>query len=51
MEENQDINTNQNNEILDDINNLEKIDGDEKNDDLIQDMIKQRKYFDVIKYL
>ena len=53
MEENQDINTNQNNEILDDINNLEEIDDDddEKNDDLIQDMIKQGKYFDVIKYL
>ena len=52
MEENQDINTNQNNEILDDINYLEEIDDDdEKNDDLIQDMIKQGKYFDVIKYL
>ena len=52
MEENQDINTNQNNKISDDINNLEEIDDDdEKNDDLIQDMIKQGKYFDVIKYL
>ena len=53
MDENQDININQNNELLDDINNLEEIDDedDEKNDDLIQDMIKQGKYFDVIKYL
>ena len=57
MEDNPDINTNENNigqniEIADEINNFGELDDEEdKNDDIIQDLIKQGKYFDVIKYL
>ena len=57
MEDNPDINTNENNieqniEINDEINNFGELDDEEdKNDDIIQDLIKQGKYFDVIKYL
>ena len=64
MEENDNINTNtnnnnisqdlfnNNNEILTDLKNLEELDDEEEqNDALIQDLIKQGKYFDVIKFL
>ena len=58
MEDNPDINTNNNNisgqniEMIDEINNFGDLDDEEeKNDDFIQDLIKQGKYFDVIKYL
>ena len=58
MEDNPDINENNNNisgqniEMIDEINNFGDLDDEEeKNDDFIQDLIKQGKYFDVIKYL
>ena len=61
MEDNADIDTNKdnpeqnsnpNNEIFNEINNCEELDDeDDKNEALIQDLIKQGKYFDVIKYL
>ena len=62
MEENENINPSINNieqdsinniEILNGINNLEELDDDEEeqNDAVIQDLIKQGKYFDVIKFL
>ena len=48
----EDQNTNKNLEIIDKINNFKDIDEeDEKNDAVIQDLIKQGKYLDVIKYL
>ena len=61
MDENPDINpnidnleqnSNLNNEILDEMNIQKELDDEEeKNEALIQDLIKQGKYFDVIKYL
>ena len=61
MEENENKDENINNVVQDsdnnmdifkEINNLEELDDEEeKNEDLIQDLIKQGKYFDVIKYL
>ena len=45
-------NTNQNMEVFDEINVFKDMDEeDEKNDAVIQDLIKQGKYLDVIKYL
>ena len=39
-------------DIFKETNNMEELDDEEeKNDELIQDLIKQGKYFDVIKYL
>ena len=39
-------------DIFKEINNLEELDDEEeRNEDLIQELIKQGKYFDVIKYL
>ena len=39
-------------DIFKEINNLEELDDEEEgNEDIIQDLIKQGKYFDVIKYL
>ena len=62
MEENDNMNVNNNNisqdlinnnnEILTDLQNLEELDDEEEqNDALIRDLIKQGKYFDVIKFL
>ena len=43
---------NNNNDILTELKNLEELDDEEEqNDAVIQDLIKQGKYFDVIKFL